>query len=114
MTTALPVFDLAAIATAATPEIVLESVRDALIAHAEGRAGVPPPLHMDFPEAGGDCPVKAGRITETADFTVKMATGFYSPGLGVISQWWLVCGWWCELGCCRLVENGLRLSGRGP
>ncbi|MFD9270483.1 ornithine cyclodeaminase family protein [Streptomyces goshikiensis] len=87
MTTTLPVFDLAAIETAATPEIVLESVRDALIAHAEGRTTVPPPLHMDFPEAGGDCQVKAGWITDTADFTVKIATGFYSrPGLGMPSN----------------------------
>ncbi|WP_406737300.1 ornithine cyclodeaminase family protein [Streptomyces sp. NBC_00853] len=84
MTTALPVFDLAAIETAATPEIVLESVRDALIAHAEGRTSVPPPLHMDFPQANGDCHVKAGWITDTADFTVKIATGFNRhPGLGM-------------------------------
>ncbi|WP_405958942.1 ornithine cyclodeaminase family protein [Streptomyces sp. NBC_00868] len=85
MTTTLPVFDLAAIETAVTPEMILESVRNALIAHAEGRTSVPPPLHMDFPKANGDCHVKAGWITDATDFTVKIATGF-RPGLGMPSN----------------------------
>ncbi|MFF4580179.1 ornithine cyclodeaminase family protein [Streptomyces sp. NPDC001389] len=88
----LPVFDLAAIERAATSQLVLASVRDALIAHAEGRTLVPPPLHMDFPEADGDCHVKAGRITGAADFTVKIATGFYgNHGLGLRTNHGLVC-----------------------
>jgi ornithine cyclodeaminase len=56
---------------------VLDTVRAALVAHAEGRTTVPPPLHLDFPEAGGDCHVKAGLITGADDFTVKIASGFY-------------------------------------
>ncbi|WP_328960457.1 ornithine cyclodeaminase family protein [Streptomyces virginiae] len=87
MTTTLPVFDTGAIETAATSRMVLDTVRDALIAHAEGRTSVPPPLHMDFPQANGDCHVKAGWITDTADFTVKIATGFYGrPGSGMPSH----------------------------
>lgn len=88
----LPVFDTAAITEAATSQLVLDTVRDALIAHAEGRTSVPPPLHMDFPEAGGDCHVKTGWITGATDFTVKIATGFYAnPGLGLPSNHGLVC-----------------------
>lgn len=88
----LPVFDAAAIEEAATSRLVLDSVRDALIAHAEGRTSVPPPLHMDFPEADGDCHVKAGWIAGAADFTVKIATGFYrNAGLGLPSNHGLVC-----------------------
>ena len=59
----IPVLDLAAIEAAAKPQVVLDTVRAALVAHAEGRTTVPPPLHLDFPEAGGDCHVKAGLIT---------------------------------------------------
>ncbi|MFI6449900.1 ornithine cyclodeaminase family protein, partial [Kitasatospora sp. NPDC050543] len=88
----VPVFDLAAIKAAATPGLVLDSVRDALIAHAEGRTSVPPPLHLDFPDADGDCHVKAGWITGAADFTVKIATGFYAnPAIGLPSNHGLVC-----------------------
>ncbi|MFI0712283.1 ornithine cyclodeaminase family protein [Streptomyces inhibens] len=88
----LPAFDTAAIKKAATPQLVLDTIHDALIAHAEGRTSVPPPLHMDFPEAEGDCHVKAGWITGAADFTVKIATGFYgNPRLGLPSNHGLVC-----------------------
>ncbi|MFF4603623.1 ornithine cyclodeaminase family protein [Streptomyces sp. NPDC001339] len=89
---ALPVFDPAAIKKAVAPQLVLDTIRDALIAHAEGRTSVPPPLHMDFPEAGGDCHVKAGWITGTTDFTVKIATGFYrNPALDLPTNHGLVC-----------------------
>ncbi|MFI6583065.1 ornithine cyclodeaminase family protein [Embleya sp. NPDC050493] len=88
----LPVFDTAAIEKAATRQLVLDTVREALIAHAQGRTSVPPPLHMDFPEADGDCHVKAGRILGAPDFTVKIATGFYgNPDLGLPSNHGLVC-----------------------
>ncbi|MFD6182926.1 ornithine cyclodeaminase family protein [Streptomyces goshikiensis] len=88
----LPVFDTAAIEAAATSQLVFDAVRGALIAHAEGRTLVPPPLHMEFSEADGDCHVKAGWITGATDFTVKIATGFYgNPGLGIPSNHGLVC-----------------------
>ncbi|MFD5551474.1 ornithine cyclodeaminase family protein [Streptomyces goshikiensis] len=88
----LPVFDRTAIEKAVTTQLVLDTVRDALIAHAEGGTSVPPPLHMAFPEADGDCHVKAGWITGAADFTVKIATGFYgNPVLGLPSNHGLVC-----------------------
>ncbi|MFI1869757.1 ornithine cyclodeaminase family protein [Streptomyces jumonjinensis] len=88
----LPVFDTAAIERAATPRLVLDAVRGALIAHAERRTSVPPPLHLRFPDADGDCHVKAGRITGAADFTVKIVTGFYrNPGAGLPSNHGVVC-----------------------
>lgn len=49
MTTTLPVFDTGAIETAATSRMVLDTVRDALIAHAEGRTSVPPPCTWTSP-----------------------------------------------------------------
>ena len=78
------VFDTSAIKRATTPELVFAAVRDALIAHAHGRTIVPPPLHLPFPHTDGDCHVKAGWITDTPDFTVKIATGFYrNPDAGL-------------------------------
>ncbi|WP_330176902.1 ornithine cyclodeaminase family protein [Streptomyces sp. NBC_01498] len=88
----LPVFGLPAVEEAATTPLVLDTVRDALIAHAEGRTSVPPPLHMAFPEADGDCHVKAGRVAGAPDFTVKIATGFYrNPARGLPANHGLVC-----------------------
>ncbi|MCX5345371.1 ornithine cyclodeaminase family protein [Streptomyces atratus] len=88
----LPVFGTAAVKKTATLQLVLDTVRDALVAHAEGRTSVPPPLHMDFPETDGDCHVKAGWITGATDFTVKIATGFYrNPALGLPANHGLVC-----------------------
>ncbi|MGI8779513.1 MAG: ornithine cyclodeaminase family protein [Solirubrobacteraceae bacterium] len=62
---------------AAPPPSVLDAVRGALIAHAEGRTTVPPPIHLAFPQADGDAHVKAGVVAGSATFTVKLATGFY-------------------------------------
>ncbi|MFD4658667.1 ornithine cyclodeaminase family protein [Kitasatospora sp. NPDC058444] len=87
-----PVLDTAAIRRAATPELVLTAVRDALIAHAHGRTTVPPPVHLRFPDADGDCHVKAGWVTDAPDFTVKIATGFYrNPAAGLPTNHGLVC-----------------------
>jgi ornithine cyclodeaminase len=88
----IPVLGLEAIEAAVKPQVVLDTVRAALVAHAEGRTTVPPPLHLGFPEAGGDCHVKAGLITGADDFTVKIATGFYrNPEQGVPTNHGLVC-----------------------
>ncbi|GAA3484725.1 ornithine cyclodeaminase family protein [Streptomyces yanii] len=86
------VLDTTAIKRATTPERVLTTVRDALIAHAHGRTTVPPPLHLQFPDADGDCHVKVGWVTDTPDFTVKIATGFYrNPAAGLPTNHGLVC-----------------------
>ncbi|MEV3927599.1 ornithine cyclodeaminase family protein [Actinomadura coerulea] len=86
------VLDTTAIKRATTPELVFTAVRDALIAHAHGRTTVPPPLHLQFPDDDGDCHVKAGWVTDTPDFTVKIAAGFYrNPAAGLPTNHGLVC-----------------------
>lgn len=88
----IPVLSLEAIEAVASPGIILDTVRTALIAHAEGATVAPPPLHMTFPEADGDCHVKAGWITGAEDFVVKIASGFYrNPGHGLPTNHGLVC-----------------------
>ncbi len=61
---------------ALSPRLVLDAVRGALIAHAEGRTTVPPPMHLVFPDVDGDAHVKAGMLLGEATFTIKLATGF--------------------------------------
>jgi ornithine cyclodeaminase/alanine dehydrogenase-like protein (mu-crystallin family) len=89
---AVPVLGLAEIERAARPELVLDAVRVALVAHADGATQVPPPLHLAFPEADGDCHVKAGWLTGAEHFTVKIASGFYgNAGRGLPVNQGLVC-----------------------
>lgn len=90
--TAVPVLGFEAIEEAARPSLVLDTVRAALIAHGQGRTVVPPPFHLVFPEADGDCHVKAGWITGDDDFAVKIASSFYSNSvLGLPTNHGLVC-----------------------
>jgi ornithine cyclodeaminase len=71
------VIGLPEIRDAATRPLVFDSVRAALIAHSEGRTTSPPPIHLAFPDAEGDCHVKAGHLAGSPHFTVKTASGFY-------------------------------------
>ncbi len=73
----IPVLDLAAIEATVQPHDILDTVRGALIAHAEGRTTVPPPIHLAFPESDADCHVKAGWVQGADDFAVKIASGSY-------------------------------------
>jgi ornithine cyclodeaminase/alanine dehydrogenase-like protein (mu-crystallin family) len=88
----VPVLSLEAIEAVADPGIVLDTVGAALIAHAEGSTVAPPPIHMAFPEADGDCHVKAGWVTGADDFVVKIASGFYrNPARGLPTNHGVVC-----------------------
>jgi ornithine cyclodeaminase/alanine dehydrogenase-like protein (mu-crystallin family) len=83
----LPIVGLDAIRAAATPQLVFGAVRDALIAHAEGRTSISAPMHLAFPNVDGDCHVKAGHLIGSPHFVVKIACGFYNnPGLGLASN----------------------------
>ncbi|MGW1343569.1 ornithine cyclodeaminase family protein [Kribbella sp. NPDC002412] len=80
----LPVIGLPQISKAATPDLVFTAVRDALIAHAEGRTAVPAPMVLDFPQHSGDCHVKAGYVEGSPYFTVKIASTFASVNNGLM------------------------------
>jgi ornithine cyclodeaminase len=80
----LPVLGLPEISRIATPELVFTAVRDALIAHAEGRTSVPPPMVLDFPAHAGDCHVKSGYVEGSPYFVVKIASTFGSVNNGLM------------------------------
>ncbi|WP_328331659.1 hypothetical protein OHA70_12005 [Kribbella sp. NBC_00382] len=81
---ALPVLGLAEISALATPDVIFAAVREALIAHAEGRTSVPPPMVLEFPDHAGDCHVKAGHVAGSPHFSVKVASTFASVNNGLI------------------------------
>jgi ornithine cyclodeaminase/alanine dehydrogenase-like protein (mu-crystallin family) len=74
---ALPVITLDEIQAVADKAQVLDVVRSALIAHAEGHTQVPPPTHLTFDEANGECHVKAGYVDGSPYYVVKVASTFY-------------------------------------
>jgi ornithine cyclodeaminase len=80
----LRVIGLAEIRAVVTPELVFGAVREALVAHAEGRTQVPHPMVLDFPASAGDCHVKAGHVEGTQHFTVKIASTFASVNNGLM------------------------------
>lgn len=80
----VPVLGLAEIAAVATPEVIFAAVREALIAHAEARTSVPPPMVLEFPDHAGDCHVKAGHVAGSPHFAVKIASTFASVNNGLI------------------------------
>ncbi|MFF3950601.1 ornithine cyclodeaminase family protein [Streptomyces sp. NPDC001902] len=108
----VPVLGPEEIEAAARPALVLDAVRAALIAHAAGRTTVPPPTHLTFPAADGDCHVKTGWIDGSDDFTVKIASGFYrNPERGEPVNHGLVCVISAHTGRVRAVlDDGGRLT----
>jgi ornithine cyclodeaminase len=56
---------------------IIEVVRSALIAHAEGLVQSPPPGQLMFSEPHGDCHIKFGHLYGASTFAIKIATGFY-------------------------------------
>lgn len=65
-------------------DAILQAVEQALIDHAAGRVQTPPPGQLLFDDPPGDCHIKAGYVTGTDAFAVKVATGFYAnPSRGL-------------------------------
>ena len=81
------IVDVETIRGLATPQLVVTSVRSALIAHAAGDIISPPPGHLSFDSPPGDCHIKFGRDRGSPIFVIKVATGFYdNPRRGLSSS----------------------------
>jgi ornithine cyclodeaminase/alanine dehydrogenase-like protein (mu-crystallin family) len=75
--TGFPVITLEEIRAVAGKTLVLDAVRAALIAHAESRTQVPPPAHLTFEKANGECHVKTGCVDGSSYYVIKVASTFY-------------------------------------
>jgi ornithine cyclodeaminase/alanine dehydrogenase-like protein (mu-crystallin family) len=75
--TTFQVITLDEIRAAADKTLVLDAVRAALTAHAESRTQVPPPTHLTFDEANGECHVKTGYVDGSPYYVIKVASTFY-------------------------------------
>jgi ornithine cyclodeaminase len=57
---------------------VVDVVRTALIAHADGQVQSPMPGELTFHEPHGDCHIKYGHRRGADSFAIKVSTGFYN------------------------------------
>jgi ornithine cyclodeaminase len=65
----------------------LSCVERSFMLFSEGRVTAPPVSHLGFPDAPGDCHIKAAHVHGEAIFTVKISNGFYrNPALGLPSS----------------------------
>ena len=65
----------------------LQCISDAYIDSSEGRVQTPDVMHLGFTAVNGDCHIKAGHITDSDTFVVKIASGFYdNPKQGLPSS----------------------------
>jgi ornithine cyclodeaminase len=69
-----------------TPQIAVDTVREAFRADGEGRAHVPAVINLDVPAHHGEFHVKTARIDGVPHVAVKIASGFYdNPAKGLPS-----------------------------
>ncbi len=87
----------------------LEAVAEAFTWLADGRASMPPVMHIEVPDHGGDVDIKSAYVSGLDHFAVKMAAGF--PGnveLGLPTGTGLMVLLEARSGACRavLLDNG--------
>ena len=67
--------------------LMMRAICNELISFSNGDSVVPMPLHLSFPDANGECHVKAGYNNNDELFIIKVATGFYNNStLGLSSS----------------------------
>ena len=65
-------------------DTIMAKVKEAYIAHADGKVTSPPPGQLLFDDPRGDCHIKFGRTQGQPFFAVKIACGFYdNPKIGL-------------------------------
>jgi ornithine cyclodeaminase len=75
-----------AIREIATPDLVIQAVRQALIDHARGTVASPPPGHLSSTDPPADCHIKFGRAQNSVVFEIKVATSFYDNPRGGLAS----------------------------
>jgi len=80
------IIEEAALRSAITPEIAVDTIREAFRADAEGRAHVPSVINLEVPRHRGEFHVKTALIEGVPHVAVKIASGFYdNPAKGLPS-----------------------------
>lgn len=75
-----------ALRAAITPQIAVDTMRDAFRADGEGRAHVPAVINLDVPKYRGEFHVKTAHVDGVPHIAVKVASGFYdNPSQGLPS-----------------------------
>ncbi|HEY2471360.1 MAG TPA: hypothetical protein VGI45_26445 [Terracidiphilus sp.] len=81
------VYTRAEIESVIRPAEVIAAMERAFVAYSRGEAVIPPVGQMEFHDPPGDCHIKYGYLKQGANFTVKIATGFWrNPEQGLPSS----------------------------
>src|SRR6188472_3296021 len=82
----IPIIEEAAIRKVITPQVAVDTIREAFRADGEGRAHVPAVINLDVPAHRGEFHVKTALIDGVPHVAVKVASGFYdNPEQGLPS-----------------------------
>jgi ornithine cyclodeaminase len=82
----IPIIEEAALREVITPQIAVDTMREAFRADGEGRAHVPAVINLDVPASRGEFHVKTALIDGVPHVAVKIASGFYdNPAKGLPS-----------------------------
>jgi ornithine cyclodeaminase len=84
MTNQINIVPLEKLKTVFDRDAIIEKVKEAYIAHADGKVISPPPGQLLFDEPKGDCHIKFGKTKGMPFFVIKIACGFYdNPKIGL-------------------------------
>jgi ornithine cyclodeaminase len=82
----IPIIEEAALRRVITPQVAVDTIREAFRADGEGRAHVPAVINLDVPAHRGEFHVKTALIDGVPHVAVKIASGFYdNPTKGLPS-----------------------------
>ena len=82
----IPIIEEAALRKVITPQVAVDTMREAFRADGEGRAHVPAVINLDVPAHRGEFHVKTALIDGVPHVAVKIASGFYdNPAKGLPS-----------------------------
>jgi ornithine cyclodeaminase len=82
----IPIIEEAALRKVITPQVAVDTMREAFRADGEGRAHVPAVINLDVPAHRGEFHVKTALVDGVPHVAVKIASGFYdNPTKGLPS-----------------------------
>jgi len=90
----MKIYTLSQIKSVIDISAITRSIEDGFIAFSTGKAQLPPPGHLSFPEVEGECHIKFAHVFGQEFFAVKIATGFFqNSSFGLPSSNGCICVW---------------------